>query len=231
MVLADGPGMPRRSPALKPAVNQLGSGATIAIADLPPCKGGMSRREFCGLAGSGLVALSLSACDPGAAKIIVGDGVAPTTSIGLGPPPPDGGATDLAQNIPHDGATGPNDLAGPQDLAQTSNCSGPYNAGAASAITVGAAKHLTDNVNFDLFLCRDSGGLYAMSAQCTHAGATLTHQSTQFHCPAHGATFDLNGQHPTSPAFSPLDHYALCVDGSGNVLIDYNTVVSASTRA
>ncbi len=104
------------------------------------------------------------------------------------------------------------------------------NAGPASAIAVGQAKHLTDNVNYDLYVLRDSGGLYALSASCTHAGCTVRKQTTEFYCPCHGATFDLNGQNPTGPAFSPLDHYALCVDSAGNVYVDYNTTVSPTTR-
>ena len=214
--------MSRRHPDLRTA-------PTFAIADLPTCKGGMSRRQFCVLASSGLVGLGLGACDPGAARITVGDGVdGPPVSKG---PTVDGGV-DLAAPMHDAGAADlvAHDLAA-HDLATTSACSGPFNAGAASAIAVGAAKYLTDNVNFELFLCRDGGGLYALSAACTHEGVKITKQTSRFYCPAHGATFDLNGEHPTSPALSPLDHYALCVDANGDILIDYNTVVSASTRA
>ena len=125
------------------------------------------------------------------------------------------------------------EIVGP-DLAHggaTCPTSGVLDAGAASAIAVGSAKHFTDNQNYDLYVCRDSGGLYALSASCTHSGCTVSKQSSRFYCPCHGATFDLNGQHPTSPAFSPLDHYAVCVDGSGTIYVDYNSVVSPSTRS
>src|SRR5206468_2872326 len=111
------------------------------------------------------------------------------------------------------------------------SCAGVLNAGAASAIASGAAKHFTDNVNYDLFVCRDSGGLYAMDGICPHAGCTVTHESSQWYCGCHGATWDLNGQHPTSTASSALRHYALCIDGSGNVLVDYNKTVTYTTRA
>jgi Rieske Fe-S protein len=96
---------------------------------------------------------------------------------------------------------------------------------------MGTAKHLTDNNNYDLFVCRDSGGLYALTAICTHQGCTVTKQASQFYCPCHGATYDLNGQHQTRPATGPLDHFAICLDQSGNVLVDYNTVVAATTRS
>jgi nitrite reductase/ring-hydroxylating ferredoxin subunit len=232
--------MSRRHPQLKSvhAASDLRTAPTIAIADLPSCKGGtgISRREFCALAGSGLLGLGLSACVPTSPRIVVGDGVEgtdPGTSHG---PPIDGSTSDedLAQSPNADLAHSPNaDLAnGPHDMAMTTNsCSGPYNAGLASAITTGQAKYITDNSNFAIFLCRDSGGLYALDAQCTHEGQILTKKTNEFYCSRHGATFDLNGQNPTSPAFSPLAHYSLCIDGGGNVLIDYNKTVSSSTRA
>ena len=210
------------------------SSETFAIAELPPCKGGMSRRRFCAGAGAGLVTLGFAACDPGAARIVVGDGVGdePNNNLAKGPTVDGSSSPDLSSgtnpvDAGHDAAAAPQ-----ADLAHTTNnCAGPYNAGAASAIAVGAAKYFTDNNTFELFLCRDAGGLYALSASCTHQGVTLTKQATKFHCSAHGANFDLNGEHPTSPAFSPLEHYALCVDATGNVLINYNSVVAASTRA
>src|SRR5207248_2882080 len=70
----------------------------------------------------------------------------------------------------------------------------PLNAGPAAALTLGTAKYFTDSVSYELFVCRDQAGLFALSASCTHAGATLKKESTQFYCPRHGATFDLNGE-------------------------------------
>jgi len=227
--------MSRRTPELRSvdaATRDVRTAPTIAIADLPSCKGGagLSRREFCALAGASLVGLGLTACDPGAPRIVLGDGVEDGTNPTSNGPPVGDGAVSPTEDLAHPPGS---DLAsGPHDMAMTTNgCSGPYNAGPASAITVGQAKHITDSVNFDAFLCRDANGLYAMSALCTHEGKLLTKQTSQFYCSRHGATFDLNGQHPTSPAYSSLEHYALCVDASGNVLLDYNTIVSPSTRA
>lgn len=229
--------MSRRHPDLRSldaASGDVRTAPTFAIADLPSCKGGqgMSRREFCAIAGAGLGLLGLAACDPGAARIVVGDGVDntgtnPNTSNG---PPVGDGAVPIDEDLAHPPGS---DLAsGPHDMAMSSgSCSGPYDAGPASAITTGQAKYITDNNNFALFLCRDASGLYALSAICPHQGEIIQKKTSEFYCPAHGATFDLNGQHPTYPAFSALDHYALCVDATGNVLIDYNKTVSASTRA
>jgi nitrite reductase/ring-hydroxylating ferredoxin subunit len=192
----------------------------------------MSRRKFCAFAGSSLVSLGLAACAPGDPRVVVGDGVdnngLPTAG---GPPPPDGGSgADLAQ-AGHDGGVAADLASGSHDMASVSaSCgSGALSAGPASAVASGDAKLLTGS-SYQLFLCRDAGGLYAMDAGCTHEGKLLVKQATSFYCSRHGARFDLNGEHPTLPAFSPLDHYSVCVDASGNVTIDYNKIVPASTR-
>ena len=205
-------------------------GATLPLTALPPCAGGVSRRSFCASAGLGLIAIGLPACGVGDSRIRLGalDGQEDPNGGGDDEGTHGGGSPDL-------GSTGPEDLGGttPPDLAKggnTCSTSGVLNAGASSAIAAGSAKHFTDNFHYDLFVCRDSGGLYALSASCTHSGCTVSKQSSQFYCPCHGATFDLNGQHPTSPAFSPLEHYAICVDASGTIYVNYNNVVGASTR-
>jgi len=128
---------------------------------------------------------------------------------------------------------GNSDLGDQPDLTtgQAGGCApGGVNAGLASDIAMGAAKHVTDNNNYDLFVCRDAGGLYALSASCTHSGCTVQKQATRFYCPCHRATFDLNGLHPTSPARTALPHFALCLDDGGNAIVDYNTTVAATTR-
>ncbi len=206
---------------------------TVSLSSIPSCAGGrgISRRNFCLGAGAGLVTLGLPGCDAGSARVGVGgidDPGAPGTASG--PPASAGDAGgDLASN--HDLATGTQD-GGASDLAHgTSSCpTGGFNAGAASAVALGTAKHLSGS-GYNMFLCRDAGGLYALDALCTHEGKLLTKQSSQFYCSAHGATFDLNGQHPTSPAFSPLDHYSVCVDATGQVIVDPNTIVAATTRS
>lgn len=111
---------------------------------------------------------------------------------------------------------------------KSGSCSGTVNAGAATAIVAGSPKYISAN---KIYVCRDSAGLYAMSSACTHQGCKLTVEATDFWCNCHGATFDLNGQNPTSPANRPLNHYALCVDSSGDIEINPSQVVDPSTRA
>lgn len=120
---------------------------------------------------------------------------------------------------------------GNPDLARSnSSCSGPVMCGSASAIGVNQSKLFTDNLNYGFYLCRDSGGLFTVDAACTHNGVTVHQQGQGWFCPAHGATFAFNGTKPTAPAFSALANYAVCVDASGNVTVDYNKTVTPTTR-
>jgi Rieske Fe-S protein len=209
----------------------------LAIADLPPCKGGVSRRGFCVVAGAGLITLGLPGCDPGEGRIALGGlgGSAPVGNGGNGDngggqDAGSGGGQDMAQGGGQDGSTSHDMAQGGQDSGSNNSCSGPLNAGPASAITSGSAKHFTDNFNYDLYLVRDSGGLFAINASCPHAGCTVTHKTSSWYCNCHGATWDADGNHPTSPANSPLVHYSVCLDASGNVLVDYNKTVNYTTR-
>ena len=204
--------MARRPPLLAPLPETLHPCATIP------------RRAFCaGTAG----ALGLAACGGDPARLSIG-GLAPGDDGGT-PEPGDAAhiasPDDLASSSPQDLAT----KASSADLAQapSSACATGINGGAASAITASAPKYVS---SAQAYVCRDSGGLYAMSSVCPHAGCKVTHETTQFYCNCHGASFDLDGQNPTAPAFSPLKHYEMCVDDSGNVQITENKVVSASTR-
>jgi len=87
-------------------------------------------------------------------------------------------------------------------------------------IPTGAAQ-----VGMSIFICHDAEGFYAVDAGCTHLGCDVALKAAGdlkqgFACPCHGATYDANGQNPTSPAPSPLKHYALCAQPSGTLLVD-----------
>jgi len=219
------------------------------------CKTCPSRREFClttGVGvGAGLLLASLPGCDPNAVDRI-GEGELDTNggtggngsaggggggggghagggggggggSAGGGGGGGGGGASDMAGP--------PRDMAGaPADMA-TSGCTpGTISAGAASGYTVGGTPKLFKSGSSQLFVVRDSGGLFAVSAICTHSGCTNEYQGGGFYCPCHGATFALDGSKPTSPAHTALKHYAMCVDASGNVTVDPKTSVATTTR-
>ncbi len=92
----------------------------------------------------------------------------------------------------------------------------------------------TDNPQYfssgNFFVVRDAMGLYAMSASCTHAGATIEVQSPGFYCPRHGATFDIDGNATGGPAFTALPHYSMCIMSNGHVGVDTSKKVAQSTR-
>jgi Rieske Fe-S protein len=119
--------------------------------------------------------------------------------------------------------------------------SGSYqsNAGGTCAgqvyVTQAASKFVTGSPvyygDINAFVVRDSKGLYAISAVCTHAGCTVNAGGLGgFDCPCHGSTFDANGTVTGGPALAPLPHFSLCLTSSSEVAVDPSTAVDAGTR-
>jgi Rieske Fe-S protein len=199
-----------------------------------------SRRSFClatgaGL-GAGLVLASLPACDPGTGERI-GEGQLDSTgtggSAGGGGGGHAGGGGGGGGGSAGGGGTGGGDMAGsPADMATGQSCTAlPTSVGTASSYTVGGApKIFNANGSKEFFVARDSGGLYAVSGICPHAGCPIDLNGAQFYCGCHGATFALDGSKPTSPAKSALKHFAMCVDASGNVTVNTSTTVAITIR-
>jgi Rieske Fe-S protein len=128
----------------------------------------------------------------------------------------------------------PGDMASqaPGDMATSQSCSAlPTSAGAASSYTVGGTPKMFGSGSKEFFVVRDAGGLYAVSAICTHSGCTNQVSGSQFFCPCHGATFALDGSKPTSPAHTALKHYAMCVDAAGSVTVNTGMTVPVTTRS
>jgi cytochrome b6-f complex iron-sulfur subunit len=59
-------------------------------------------------------------------------------------------------------------------------------------------------------------GYVAVSAACTHQGATITYDraTNLFYCPAHGSTFSPSGVVTRGPAGSPLVSYRVALTGN-----------------
>lgn len=221
------------------------SGKSLRLEDvLPPCVGGISRRHFCAGAGAGLLTLSGLGCSPtGPERVTTGaeDDPAPGHRAGSTGGTSSGGSTGGGSTGGGStgGGTGGGSTGGGTDGGSTggtggggATCSGSVDCGAISNMAVGTARHFTDNNNYDIFVCRDQGGIFAMTALCPHRYCEVELQSDNtFFCNCHGAQFDFDGQHPTYPAYTGLEHYAVCIDGGGHVIVDYNSVVAASTRA
>jgi len=104
-----------------------------------------------------------------------------------------------------------------------------------AAVDVGAASTFTANkpVYFstgNFFVVRDAMGLYALTARCTHEGATTVAQTADFYCPRHGAMFDFDGNVTRGPATSPLVHYAMCILANGHVGVNTAMTVAKTDR-
>ncbi len=108
---------------------------------------------------------------------------------------------------------------------------GPVSAGNVSAISAGTLHAVPGEA---VILARDSGGLYAMSAACTHEGCMLSVTSAagaeELSCPCHGSLFDANGDVTRGPARASLQHYQVDVAADGSITIQGGSPVSADAR-
>ena len=108
---------------------------------------------------------------------------------------------------------------------------GDVAAGNVSALPVGTLEAVESD---PVCIARDGSGVYAMTLTCTHAGCNIgqggTLTPTLLTCPCHGSEFDGNGNVVRGPAASPLVHYAVSVDATGNLTIHGGTEVDETTR-
>jgi cytochrome b6-f complex iron-sulfur subunit len=71
------------------------------------------------------------------------------------------------------------------------------------------------------------GGVYALSAVCTHLGCITRYRSDEnaIACPCHGSRFDLEGDVVNGPAPRPLPWLDVQTDAAGNLVVDTSVVV------
>jgi len=85
-----------------------------------------------------------------------------------------------------------------------------------------------------VILGRDSSGLYAMTAICTHAGCDMENNGSinaqGVFCSCHGSMFDAEGNVVQGPAQLPLQHFAVSVDTTGAITIHASQDVSETQR-
>ena len=86
-----------------------------------------------------------------------------------------------------------------------------------------------------VLLGRDAGGLYAMTATCTHNQCDLTKygsfSASGISCGCHGSMFSPTGQAVHGPAIDPLQHFKVTIGADDVIAIDTASPVDASVRA
>ncbi len=72
------------------------------------------------------------------------------------------------------------------------------------------------------------GGVYALSAVCTHLGCITRYLSDEkcIACPCHGSRFDLEGNVIHGPAPRPLPWLEMQVDAKGTLLVDTSVTIA-----
>lgn len=77
------------------------------------------------------------------------------------------------------------------------------------------------------FVIAGSGGIYALSAVCTHLGCITRYLSDEgvIACPCHGSRFDLEGNVIHGPAPRALPWLQVRLDEGGNLLVDTAIVI------
>jgi nitrite reductase/ring-hydroxylating ferredoxin subunit len=98
-------------------------------------------------------------------------------------------------------------------------------------IAAGALKDYTTDeisekyVQYNFFMIRNKGRLYATVATCPHKGNALfrdTTKPTQIACSGHDAVFDPEGKPLGGPVHRGLERFGIAVDAQGIVRVDTN---------
>lgn len=174
-----------------------------------------NRREFVTAAAATL----LAGCAAPMMELDAGDSATPADSGA------DTGSTERDTGTPTDAST--SDTGIPADAPSGGTCpSGVRVVGRPSDFTLNTPRLVTSG----LFVVRDARGFYALTAICTHQGCDVAPAAGGFRCPCHGATYDLNGGNTGGPAMRPLEHYAMCTLGNGQLGVDFSRVVAADVR-
>jgi cytochrome b6-f complex iron-sulfur subunit len=77
------------------------------------------------------------------------------------------------------------------------------------------------------FVIGGDGGIYALSAVCTHLGCITRYVSDEsaIACPCHGSRFDLEGNVTHGPAPRPLPWLEVRLDDKGNLVVDTSVII------
>jgi len=113
-----------------------------------------------------------------------------------------------------------------------SPASGPVTAGNVKDLPTGTIKLLKSK---KVIIGRDAGGVYAMTAICTHEQCDMSGNSGNIgtdtiECTCHGSKFDKLGKVTNGPAKSNLDHYKVEIATNGDITVQAGTVVGIDAR-
>jgi cytochrome b6-f complex iron-sulfur subunit len=77
------------------------------------------------------------------------------------------------------------------------------------------------------YIVGSPGGVYALSAVCTHLGCITRFVSDEkcIACPCHGSRFDLEGNVLHGPAPRPLQWLEVQLDSAGSLVVDTSVVI------
>jgi cytochrome b6-f complex iron-sulfur subunit len=102
-----------------------------------------------------------------------------------------------------------------------------FKVGHPEQFAVGAETHF-EKENFYVF--RDTRGVYAVSAVCTHLGCTVTRSARGFECPCHGSKFREDGRVTAGPAPRALPWLEIGRAADGQLVVFADNEVPAGTR-
>jgi len=81
-----------------------------------------------------------------------------------------------------------------------------------------------------VFIFRDTAGLYAVSAVCTHLGCTVARSAEGFDCPCHGSRFNPSGKVVAGPAPRSLPWLEISRAADGQLVVLADNEVAEGTR-
>jgi cytochrome b6-f complex iron-sulfur subunit len=121
------------------------------------------------------------------------------------------------------------------DILSTIRSSGGffYSSSARSYLTIYPAEALPKArgvAEYQPILPGMESGLVALYQKCPHLGCRVPEckSSQWFECPCHGSQYNRAGEKKAGPAPRGMDHFALVVGASGDVVIDTSTVFTGA---
>ncbi len=96
-----------------------------------------------------------------------------------------------------------------------------FKAGLASELPLGSVTTKYKD-KYGVWIVRDTSGIYALLAKCTHLGCTPLWLAAEnrFKCPCHGSAFTKEGINYEGPAPRPLERVRISLAEDGQILID-----------